>query len=55
VHGLRAVSGLDVPFTPPWTWIAVVPVMAFATSLLASVFPALRLSRISPAQAVRYE
>lgn len=55
VRGLRAVSGLDVPFAPPWGWIAAVPLIAFATALAASAIPAARLARISPARAVRYE
>jgi len=55
VRGLRAVSGLGVPFSPPFAWIAAVPAIAFVTSLAASLLPAARLARISPARAVRYE
>jgi ABC-type antimicrobial peptide transport system permease subunit len=55
VRGLRLVSGLEVPFEPPWNWYAAVPIIAFLVAILASILPAQRVARIAPAEAVRYE
>ncbi len=55
VLGMNQVARLDAPVTLPWPWFLLVPVLAFVTALLASVVPAVRALRESPAESVRYE
>jgi putative ABC transport system permease protein len=45
----------SIPFTVPWLDLAVVFAGVYAAALLATLAPALRASRIYPAQALRYE
>ena len=55
VSGLNRVARLDAPFTVPWLWLAVVPVLALGAGLCASILPGLRACRQDPAASVRYE
>ena len=55
VEGLNRVAGLEAPFVVPWRHVALVPVLACATGLLAAILPGLRALKESPAEAVRYE
>lgn len=55
VRGMNRVARLEAPVTLPWQWFLLVPVLAFATALVASLVPALRALRTSPAESVRYE
>ncbi|MGB3968631.1 MAG: ABC transporter permease, partial [Planctomycetota bacterium] len=55
VLGMNHVAKLDAPVVLPWTWLLVVPVAAFTTSVLASLVPAVRALRQSPSESVRYE
>lgn len=55
VVGMNHVARIDAPVTLPWPWFALVPVLAFGTALLASIVPAWRALRTSPAESVRYE
>jgi putative ABC transport system permease protein len=55
VEGLRAISGLDLPYRFPPVWIAATLLGAAALSLVASVYPVWRLRRLSVVEAIRYE
>ena len=55
VYGMNNVARLDAPVTLPWVWFLLVPVLAFGTAVVASLVPALRALRESPAESVRYE
>lgn len=55
VLGMNRVARLDAPVTLPWVWFLLVPVLAFGTAVVASLVPALRALRESPAESVRYE
>ncbi|MCU0865834.1 MAG: ABC transporter permease [Planctomycetes bacterium] len=55
VLGMNQVAKLDAPVTLPYPWFVLVPVLAFATALLAAIVPALRALRESPSESVRYE
>ncbi len=55
VQGMNQMAGLEAPVVIPWLYIAVVPVLALATGLLAAILPGLRAVRMNPAQSVRYE
>lgn len=55
VSGLNRVAGLEAPFVVPWFYMALVPVLAAVTGLVASVLPGSRAVEIPPADAVRYE
>jgi ABC-type antimicrobial peptide transport system permease subunit len=52
---MNRVARLDAPVTLPWVWFLLVPVLAFGTAVVASLVPALRALRESPAESVRYE
>ena len=43
------------PVSLPLVWFGLVPVLAFGTAVVASLVPALRALRQSPAESVRYE
>jgi len=45
----------DLPYTIPWTSLVAVFVVVYAAALLATFAPAMRASRVYPAQALRYE
>jgi lipoprotein-releasing system permease protein len=48
----------DIPgltFQVPWTEIIVVSGLAYTMSLLTTWFPALQASKVTPAEALRYE
>ncbi len=53
VRGLRAVSGLPVPYRPPLEACLLAAGLAFLVSLLSALVPALRATGRPPAQAVR--
>ncbi len=55
VTGLNRVTGLDAPVVIPWFYVALVPVLAMATGLLAAVLPSSRAIKMNPVEAVRYE
>ncbi len=55
VLGMNQVAKLDAPVELPLVWFLLVPVLAFATAMVASAVPALRALRESPAESVRYE
>ena len=44
----------DVPFLVPWASLAVITAIAIAGTVIASIPPGLKASRIPPAEAVRY-
>jgi putative ABC transport system permease protein len=47
------VSGVDVTFTVPWAQIAWIIGITYAASLACTIVPAIRASRIPPAEALR--
>ncbi len=53
VAGLKAVSGLAVPFVLPWKSALGIAAISLAVSVVAAVVPALRAMRVTPAKAVR--
>jgi putative ABC transport system permease protein len=55
VFGMNAVARLDAPLTVPWDWFVYVPLLGFATAVLAALVPAWRALRQSPSESVRYE
>ena len=55
VEGMNHVAKLDAPVSLPLVWFVLVPVLAFGTAVVASLVPALRALRESPAESVRYE
>ena len=55
VSGLNRVAGLDAPYSVPWVWLAVVPVLALSAGLCSAMLPGLRACRQDPAASVRYE
>jgi putative ABC transport system permease protein len=55
VLGMNHVAKLDAPVIVPWRWFWWAPLAAFATAVLASIVPAVRALRQSPAESVRYE
>jgi putative ABC transport system permease protein len=55
VLGLNRVAGLEAPFLVPWFYLALVPVLAVLTGLIAATVPGSRAVEIRPADAVRYE
>jgi putative ABC transport system permease protein len=42
-------------FSPPWAAIGLIILIAYGSSLLTTILPALQASRIYPAEALRYE
>jgi putative ABC transport system permease protein len=48
-------SWADLHLVVPWTSLAVIFLVVYAVALLATFAPALRASRIRPAEALRYE
>jgi ABC-type lipoprotein release transport system permease subunit len=42
-------------YVVPWSALALVIVVGYAASLLTTYLPALRASRVYPAEALRYE
>jgi putative ABC transport system permease protein len=53
--GLRALSGLQLPFHVPWVWgLALLP-LATAVGLVAARYPARLVARTSTAEILRYE
>lgn len=55
VTGMNKVAALDAPWTLPWRWFWIAPLLALMTALLAAIVPALRAVRQSPSESVRYE
>ncbi len=55
VYGMNQVAKLEAPVELPLVWFLLVPLLAFGTALVASLVPALRALRESPAESVRYE
>ena len=55
VSGLNRVARLDAPYSVPWVWLAVVPVLALTAGLCSAILPGLRACRQDPAASVRYE
>ena len=55
VSGLNRVTGLDAPVVIPWSYVALVPVLALITGLFAAILPGSRAIKMNPAEAVRYE
>lgn len=53
VHGLRQVSGLDLPLVFPMGAALGVSLLIFVVALLSSLLPALRAAGLPPARAVR--
>jgi ABC-type lipoprotein release transport system permease subunit len=45
----------NLSFDPPWLTLAIVYVLVYAVALGTSYLPALRASRIYPAEALRYQ
>ena len=55
-NAIKDEEGLDtLRFVIPWAQIAVILAVTYAFSLLATFLPARQASRISPAEALRYE
>jgi ABC-type lipoprotein release transport system permease subunit len=55
VNGLNRVTGLEAPVVIPWSYVALVPVLALITGLFAAILPGSRAIKMNPAEAVRYE
>ena len=55
VEGLNRVAGLEAPVVIPWLYVALVPVLALLTGVLAAILPGSRAIKMDPAEAVRYE
>jgi putative ABC transport system permease protein len=55
VRGLRALSGLELPFALPWPWLGAAALLGAALGLAAGLLPALRASRLAPAPQLRGE
>jgi len=48
-------DGVPVDFTVPWNIVTIVLVLTLIAALLMTWIPARQASRISPAEALRYE
>jgi ABC-type antimicrobial peptide transport system permease subunit len=48
-------SWSDLELVVPWTNLAVIFLVVYAVALVATLVPALRASRILPAEALRYQ
>ncbi len=55
VTGLNTVAGLQAPIVIPWLYLALVPVLALATGLLAAILPGSRAVKMNASEAIRYE
>jgi putative ABC transport system permease protein len=55
IRGLRALSGLDLPFALPWSWMALAALLGALLGLAAGLLPAWRASRLEPAPQLRGE
>ena len=55
VTGLNTVAGLQAPIVIPWLYLALVPVLALATGLLAAILPGSRAVKMNAGEAIRYE
>jgi putative ABC transport system permease protein len=55
VLGMNQVARLDAPLSLPLWWFAAVPPIAVVIGVLASLVPAVRATKRSPSEAVRYE
>jgi ABC-type antimicrobial peptide transport system permease subunit len=55
VLGMNQVARLDAPLSLPLWWFAAVLPIAVVIGVLASLVPAVRATKRSPSEAVRYE
>lgn len=55
VMGMNKVAALDAPVTLPLRWFGLAPLFALGVSLCAGIVPAVRATRQSPSESVRYE
>jgi ABC-type antimicrobial peptide transport system permease subunit len=51
----RQPSWGNLRFAPPWVALAAILLLVFLASLATTFVPALRASRVYPAEALRYE
>jgi len=55
VRGMNEVAGISAPYIVPWHAIIAAPLLAIVVGVLAALVPGMRIARIRPAEAVRFE